>query len=81
MKPGYGKDSVNEDVREYFLAELRLRDGNGKADEGEQARSNIRLKSTCIRASERRAVRAQLRSLEPTSQWAAGGHERRSGNP
>lgn len=40
-----------------------------------------RSKSTCIRARERRAVRAQLRSLEPTSQWAAGGQERRSGYP
>lgn len=50
-------------------------------DGGKEERSNVRSKSTCIRTSERRAARAQLRSLEPTSQWAAGGHERRSGYP
>lgn len=43
--------------------------------------ANVRSKTTCIRARERRAVRAQLRSLEPTSQWAAGCQERRSGYP
>lgn len=32
-----------------------------------------------LRARERRAARAQLRSLEPTSQWTAGSQERRSG--
>lgn len=50
-------------------------------DGGKEPRSNVKSKSTYIRASERRAGKAQLRSLEPTSQWAAGGQERRSGYP
>lgn len=54
---------------------------NRTVDRNKEARSNYRWKSTCIRASERRAVRVQLRSLKPTSQWAAGSQERRSGNP
>lgn len=40
-----------------------------------------RSTSTCIRARERRAGRTQLRSLEPSSQWATGSQERRSGYP
>lgn len=47
----------------------------------EVKREGARSKSTCIRARERSAVRAELGSLEPTSQWAAGGQERRSGYP
>lgn len=40
-----------------------------------------RQESTCIKARKRGAVGAQLWSLEPTPQRAAGGQERRSGNP
>lgn len=65
----------SEDGGAEMEKKVRVKDG------GKEARSNVRSKSTCIRASERRAVRAQPRSLEPTSQWAAGCQERRSGYP
>lgn len=55
--------------------------GTGMELKREGMAVGVRSESTCIRARERRAVRAQLWSLEPTSQWAAGGQERRSGNP
>lgn len=64
-----------------IFSRVTMRYWNGTVDESKEVRSNNRWKSTCIRASERGAVRAQLRSLKPTSQWAAGSQERRSGNP
>jgi len=61
--------------------EWKMKCGSKMEVKGEGMAVGARSTSTCIRARERWAGRAQLRSLEPTSQWATGSQERRSGYP